>query len=93
MIANSINKRLRVDLYSESLVRLDSLLVRSAQRRAPREINVDTVISTLTRRGRHYHHRLVTLRREKQCCFSTREPNTRTAGFEKFKVGLGYIIF
>ena len=38
---------------------------------ALREINVDTLlVSTLTRRGRHYRDRLVTLRREKQCCFS-----------------------
>ena len=35
-----------------------------------REINVDTLVSTLTRQGRHYRDRLVTLRREKQYCFS-----------------------
>ena len=28
------------------------------------------LVSTLTRRGRHKRARLVTLRREKQCCFS-----------------------
>ena len=36
----------------------------------PREINVDTLVTTLTRRGRHQRDRLVTLRKEKQCCFS-----------------------
>ena len=33
-------------------------------------LNVDTLVSTLTRRGRHQHDRLVTLRREKQRYFS-----------------------
>ena len=37
---------------------------------ALRKINVDTLVSTLTRRGRHQRDRLVTLRKEKQCCFS-----------------------
>ena len=37
---------------------------------ALREIKVDTLVSTLTRRGRHYRDRLVTLRREKQGYFS-----------------------
>ena len=44
--------------------------MRSAQRGALREINVDTLVSTLKLRGRHQRDRLVTLRREKQCCFS-----------------------
>ena len=44
--------------------------VRSAQRGALREINVDTLVSSLARRGRHQRDRLVTLRREKQCYFS-----------------------
>ena len=35
-----------------------------------REINDNTLVSTLTQRSRHKHDRLVTLRREKQCCFS-----------------------
>ena len=38
---------------------------RSAQRVALREINVDTLVYTLTRRGRHQRYRLVTLRGEK----------------------------
>ena len=43
--------------------------MRCAQRGALREINVDTLVSTLTRIGRHLRERLDTLRREKQCCF------------------------
>ena len=41
----------------------------NAQCGALREITGDTLVSTLTRRGRHYRDRLVTLRREKQCYF------------------------
>ena len=40
--------------------------MRSAQRVALREINVDTLVSTLIRRGRHQRDRIVTLRREKK---------------------------
>ena len=43
---------------------------RRAQRVALREINVDILVSTLTRRARHKRGRLVTLRREKQGYFS-----------------------
>ena len=45
----------------------------------PREINVYTLVSTLTRRGRHQRDRLVSLRKDKQC-FSenhTREKKVR----------------
>ena len=42
----------------------------SAQRVSLCEINVDTLVSTLTRRGRHERDRLVTLRRAKQDYFS-----------------------
>ena len=52
----------------------------SAQRVALREINVDTLVSTLTQRGRHYRHRLVTLRRGKQSLLW--KTHTWSAGFE-----------
>ena len=45
---------------------------RSAQRVAPGEINVNTLVSTLTRRVRHKRDHLVTLRVEKQWYFSER---------------------
>ena len=35
-----------------------------------REISIDTLVSTLTRRGRYYRGRLVSLRLEKQGYFS-----------------------
>ena len=41
----------------------------SAQPMALREINVDTLVSILTRRGRHLRDCLVTLRREKKDIF------------------------
>ena len=39
------------------------------------EINVDTLVSTFTRRGRHSRDRLVTLRKEKQGCLSEKTPH------------------
>ena len=48
---------------------------RSAQRWALRDINVDRLVSTLTRRGRHYRDRLVTM-------LFLWKPHTGTAGIE-----------
>ena len=55
--------------------------VRSAQRSDLREINLDTLVSILTRRGLHQRDRLVTLKREKQYCFS-KKTHMGTAGLE-----------
>ena len=58
-----------------------SAIWRSAQRVALREITVDTLASTLTRRGRHERDRLVTLRREKQGYFSEKKTMKRNVPF------------
>ena len=53
------------------------------ERAALHEINVDTLVSTLTHRDRHQRDRLVTLKKEKQWCFSenpTREQRGSNPG-------------